>query len=225
MLLVWGIRLYSGLFISAFIWYYLYKYLHKSSLKPFGTIISVILGIAALLMIFSSSLMEQTTEELASYEELSMERSDGGITSKLMTLPSGVRHVSIVLFAMIRPLPPFDVYSQVESFSNFVISTLALVSGFFWFVCFYSYVGLFIFNHQLKRMKSESVLFLAICFLFLMGNAVHPDVRRMTPVFPALYMLFSLGMIESQNINKVSLYKEILTSTYIIIAFALLLLP
>ena len=224
MLLAWGIRLYSGLFVSVFIWYYIQIYFRKSSLKSFGTVLSVSLGAIALVAIVSSSLMEQTSEELAVYEELSSERSAGGVLSRLMNLPPGIRHLAIVLFAMIRPLPPFIVYAKVESFSNFAIATMALVSGFFWFVIFYAHAALLAFKNQLKRMKYEEVLLLGICFLFLLGNAAHPDVRRMTPVFPALYMFFSLSMIEPQNSNSVKKYKQSLVSFYIVMAFALLVM-
>lgn len=222
MLLAWGVRLYSGLFISVFIWYYVQLYLRNSSLKSFGTFLSVIIGVIALVAVVSSSLMEQTTDELTIYKELSEERSADGVLSKLLDLPPGLSQLSIVFYSMIRPLPPLGVYADVESFSNFTTATLALVSGFFWFVVFYSFAALFIFNSQLRRLKYEQILLLGICFLFLLGNAAHPDVRRMTPVFPTLYMLFSLGTIEPHNSKSIQSCKQILVSIYVVMAFALL---
>ena len=224
MLLTWGIRLYSGLFISVFIWYYILVYLRKTSLKSFGTILSIVLGVIVISIVAASTLMEQTSEELAKYEELSMERSAGGIVSKMMSLPPGVSHFVIALFSMIKPMPPLSVYVGVDSFSNFSISSLALISGAFWFVVFYSFVILLVFNYKLRRAKFEYIIFFGICCLFLLGNATHPDVRRMLPVFPALFFLYTISKNKLENSNIVKRYSRFLLSTYIVMAFALLLL-
>lgn len=222
MLLAWGVRLYSGIFVGVFIWYYIYVNIRTTSFKVLGTVFSVLIGIIAIVAVLGSALLEQTTEELMKYEEMSMERSEGGFVSRLMSLPPGISNICIVLFTMIRPLPPFSVYEGVASFSNFTISSLALISGFFWFVSFYTFVLLAVFNHQLKKMSLEKILLLGICLLFLLVNAAHPDVRRMLPVFPVLYLLLSYGLKDPVNAKAGTTYKKVLVTCYVVAAFALL---
>lgn len=222
MLLSWGVRLYSGVFLMAFIWYYLYTKMSNGAARFIGKFLAVLFGVIIVIAIIGSSLMEQTTEELEGYEELSQARSAGGMVSRLMSLPPGISHLCIVFFTMIRPLPPFGIFVGVESFSNFSIAFLSFVSGFFWFVCFYTYVFLAVFNHQLKKLDFNKILLLGIVFLFLLANASHPDVRRMLPVFPVIYLLMSEAFIAPQNIKSVKKYKNALIVGFITLGFVLL---
>ena len=123
---------------------------------------------------------------------------------------------------MIRPLPPFNAFVGIESFSNFSIATLSFISGFFWFVCFYTYTFLAIFNHQLKKLDSNKLLLLGIVFLFLLVNASHPDVRRILPVFPVIYLLMNEAFIDPQNIKSVKKYKNALIVGFLTLGFVLL---
>lgn len=222
MLLAWGVRLYSGIFIGVFVWYYIYTSIRSTPFKTFGTLISVLIGIVAIAAVLGSALLEQTTEELIGYEEMSMARSEGGVVSRLMSLPPGISNLCIVFFTMIRPLPPFSVFEGVASFSNFTISSMALISGFFWFVSFYVFVLMLVFNNQFKKMSFEKILLLGICFLFLLVNAAHPDVRRMLPVFPALFLIMSEGVTDPANIRAAKLYKKTLAVCYVAAAFLLM---
>lgn len=221
MLLAWGVRLYSGVFLGAFIWYYLYTKMSNGSARLVGKFLAILFGVIIAVAIIGSSLMEQTTEELEVYEGLSQARSAGGIASRLMKLPPGISHLCIVFYTMIRPLPPFSPFVGVESFSNFSIATLSFISGFFWFVCFYTYTFLAIFNHQLKKLDSNKLLLLGIVFLFLLANTAHPDVRRMLPVFPIIYLLMSEAFIAPINIKNVRRYKNTLIAGFITLGFVL----
>lgn len=221
-LLAWGVRLYSGVFLISFIWYYLYTNMSNGATRFIGNFLAILLGVIIVIAIIGSSLMEQTTEELDVYKELSQARSGGGIVARLMELPPGISHLCIVFYTMIRPLPPFSVFVGVESFSNFSIATLSFISGFFWFVCFYTYTFLAVFNHQLKRLYSNRLLLLGIVFLFLLANASHPDVRRMLPVFPIIYLLMCEAFIDSHNIKSVKQYKNALIVGFLTLGFVLL---
>lgn len=222
MLLAWGVRLYSGVFLGAFIWYYLYTKMSNGSARFVGKFLAILFGVIIAVAIIGSSFMEQATEELEVYEGLSQARSAGGIVSRLMKLPPGISHLCIVFFTMIRPLPPFGAFVGVESFSNFSIAILAFISGFFWFVCFYTYVFLTVFNNQLKKLDFNKLLLLGIVFLFLLVNASHPDVRRMLPVFPIIYLLICEAFIDPPNIKSVKKYKNALIVGFLTLGFVLL---
>lgn len=219
MLLTWGIRLYSGVFLMAFIWYYLYTKMTMGAAKYIGKFFALLFGVIIVVAIIGSSLLEQTTEELEVYEELSQERSSGGIISRLMKLPPGISHLCIMFYTMVKPLPPFSAFVGVKSFSNFSLATLSFISGFFWFVCFYTYVFLAVFNHQLKKLDFNKMLLLGIALLFLLVNTAHPDIRRMLPVFPIIYLLMSEAFIDPQNIKRVKQYKNALIVGFITLGF------
>lgn len=221
--LTWGIRLYSGIFMVVFLAYYVYVWLRNSHLKSVATILVAVVIIIAGVGLMASSLMEQTTAELQGYEELSAERSAGGIISKLQSLPSGISHLAIVLFSMIRPLPPLGIYAGAETFSHFTMSTLFLISGFFWFVVFYTLCYKLFIQKYIFKIPVEKVVLLMVCLVFLMANASHPDIRRMLPVFPVLFVQYAV-LCEHEGVKPFSgRVPELLISGYVVMAIGLLI--
>lgn len=222
MILVWGIRLYSGIFAGAFIGYYLYVQFRTSRLKSVVTFLFAFVLIFAVGAILTSSLGQQTAAELEGYQELSAERSAGGIVSKLLLLPPGISHFAIVLFTMVRPLPPFAIYSGVQTFSHIVMSSMCLVAGFFWFVVFYSLCYQLFFKKYIFKIPFEQVVMLLVCLVFMLANASHPDIRRMLPVFPILFVQFA----EICEVEKVTLFdnkiSKCLMTFYVVMAFGML---
>lgn len=191
MIIVWGIRLYSGIFVASFIAYYIFVRCRNSRYRYIATFLFAAVVLFAAVASIGSSLVSQTTEELNHFEELTAERSAGGMVSKLQSLPPGISNFAIVLFMMIRPMPPFGVYAEVGSFSNFVMATMLLVAGFFWFVVFYSFGYKLIVKRYITKITLEKVVLLLVCLVFMLANASHPDIRRMLPVFPILFVQYA----------------------------------
>lgn len=222
-ILTWGVRLYSGVFLITFLAYYIYARFRNSHFKAVATLLFAFLIVAAGAALMASSLMEQTTAELQGYEELSAERSAGGMVSKLQSLPLGISHLAIVLFAMIRPLPPFAIYAGAETFSHFIMSSMFLVAGFFWFVIFYSLCYKLFVKKYIIKISYETVVLLIVCLVFLMANASHPDVRRMLPVYPVLFVLYSiLCEHEGKRLFGGRIPKMLMT-VYVVLAIGLLI--
>lgn len=184
----WGVRLYSGIFSCVFLGYYLYSKMRSGSLKHIATFIFTIVLIIALGLIFASSIFEQTIQEFNIYNELSNERSGGGIVSKLQSLPIGISQIAIVLFIMLGPLPPLSLYTNVATFSHFLMSTLFSIAGIFWFLVFYSLLYNLIVKKYFLKIQFQNNILLLICLLFMLANATHPDIRRMLPVYPILFI-------------------------------------
>ena len=216
--IVWGVRLYSGLFSIVFLCYYFYKRLYNSTFRPIVTFVFAIVLIVVSSSILASDIVIQTMTEMQEYTELAAERSEGGMVSKLQSLPPGISHLAIVFFTMIRPLPPFSVYIGVETLSHFMMSTMLLVSGFFWFVVFYSLCyQLFVKKHIFKIPFDKTVLLL-ICLVFMMANASHPDIRRMMPVFPILYVQYAeICKAENKSLFGLKIAKNLMMF-YVLIA-------
>ena len=220
-LIVWGIRLYSGLFLFSFLGYYFYVKLRNTVYRNFATLFFALALVASSGYILASDIVGQTITEMSEYAELASENSAGGVVSKLQSLPPGISHFAIVLFTMIKPLPPLGIYTGVETFSHFTISTLVLVAGFFWFVIFYSLCYQLFIKKYIFKIPFERIVLLLICLVFMLANASHPDIRRMLPVFPILFVQFA-EICQAENTallgNKIS---KRLVIFYIIMAFAM----
>ncbi|MEE1143115.1 MAG: hypothetical protein U0L22_05720 [Bacteroidales bacterium] len=222
--ITWGVRLYSGIFLFVFLGYYIYIRMRNSKFRNFANIFFILLLIIVGGYIFTTDLFVQTTEELNFYAELTTERSEGGLTSKLQTLPPGISHLTIVLFSMIRPLPPFSIYIGVETFSHFLMSTMFLVAGFFWFVIFYSLCCQLFFSKYIFKISVEKIVLLLLCLVFMLVNAMHPDIRRMLPVFPILFVQF-LEICKAKNVTLFgSELSKALMILYIVMAFGMLVI-
>lgn len=220
--LTWGIRLYSGVFLFTFLAYYLYLRFRKSRLKSIATILFLVVVLFAVSGMMTSSLMEQTTADLQHNEELSAERSAGGLVSTLLSLPPGISQLAIVLFTMIRPLPPLGIYVNVETFSHFIMATICLVAGFFWFVVFYSLCYKLFVKKCIFKIPFENIIFLAICMVFLLAAATHPDIRRMLPVFPVLFVQYVVLCEKGRTKLFSSIESKMLIVIYIALAIVLL---
>ena len=114
-----GIRLYTGLFLGAFIVLWFYKYLSKSRFRVLLYPLAFI-GTLFIVSIFTSSLlMEQTLGEMEHYEEFSM--NSAGYTKLFRNLPPGISHIALSLIKQLPLLGPFKYFFICESFSNYYI--------------------------------------------------------------------------------------------------------
>lgn len=222
--IVWGIRLYTGLFLATFLFYYIYIWLYNGPFRHLATIIFAVAIVSVSGVILASDIAEQTITELEEYSELAAERSDGGLTSKLQSLPPGLSHLATVFFMMIRPLPPFSVYIGVETLSHFLMSTMLLVAGFFWFVLFYSLCYQLFVKKQIFKIPFDKIVLLVVCLVFMLANASHPDIRRMLPVFPILYVQYAEICKAKEETLFGSETSRTLMVLYILMAFGLLVI-
>lgn len=219
-----GIRLYSGFFMITFLAYYIYARMYKSWLRHIASAIFIVVLIVAAGSILASDIVEQTFAEMEEYTELAAERSAGGMVSKLQSLPPGISHIAIVLFTMIRPLPPFSIYIGTETFSHFTMSTMHLIAGCFWFVIFFSLCYQLFVRRYIYKIPFERVVLLLVCLVFMLANASHPDIRRMLPVFPILYVQFvDICNHKNESIMGSGISKGLITC-YIIMAFGMLVI-
>ncbi len=222
--IVWGVRLYSGLFSIVFLCYYFYKRMYNSTFRPIATFVFAIILIIASGSILASDIATQTMTEMQEYAELTAERSAGGMVSKFQSLPPGISHLAIVFFMMIRPLPPFSVYLGVETFSHFLMSTMLLVAGFFWFLLFYSLCYQLFVKKHIFKIPFDKIVLLVVGLVFMLANASHPDIRRMLPVFPILYVQYAeICKAENKSIFGFEISKNLMIF-YIIIAIGTLLI-
>ena len=152
---------------------------------------AILVCILAIGSIMSASVVSQTMEEVQGYTELSQENSGkGGFVNKLMSLPFGIKHIFLLLFTMIKLLPPLVMYNGVDSLSDFVAATVFSGNFLFWYVVFYLTIIGLVLKKGYKNLSINDYLLLSVSFLFLFVNTAHADIRRMMPIFPVLYVYY-----------------------------------
>lgn len=190
LLIVWGIRLYSGLFIIIFILYYVYVPLRNSKFKP------IILPLYILLLIFlvitSSVVVEQSLEEIKLYQEFSIEKGEvsGGLSNYLLNLPFGIKQVALTIYSQFHPFPPYAPLLSAATFSQYYMSVLTFIYSVWWAFVFFPLLLFSFLKGGLKKMPIEFKLLFGIAIIFIMANTAHIDIRRMMPVYPIIYIIF-----------------------------------
>lgn len=212
-----GLRLYSGLFMFVFLVYYFYAKYYNLGLRNIATILAIIVGVVSLGPILSSVVLGQTENELSIYAELSATNSNGGMLSRLQQLPPVISQIAILFFSMIKPIPPFAAFSGLSSFSNFIMSSLFTLSFWWWYIIFYITIIGIVLRKYWKSLSHNELFLLLITFLFLLGNTAHPDIRRMMPMFPILYICYIRVKDDKVSAAWINNDKKLLIVFYVIL--------
>lgn len=218
-----GLRLYSGIFLLLILLYYIFSRLYHSKLKVIvlPVAISITIGICGYML--SSDLVDQATSELEIYSELSNENSEGGMVSKLMSLPPGISHVAVVLFSMIKPFPPHCFFLEAKSFSDYYMSIIYTLELWWWYLVFYITLIGVIYKRYYKYMGHDEICLFLITIIFLLMNSSHPDIRRMMPMFPIIYILYIKIKNQKQKDSWIKKYRAILVCCYVLLCFYVLI--
>lgn len=190
LIIVWGIRLYSGLFVFIFISYYIYVQLHNSRYK---LIILPFFIVSVIVIFFSSAvLIQQSLEEIMLYQEFSIERGEevGGLSNYLLHLPTGIKQVVLTLYSQFHPFPPYAPLLTARTFSQYYMSLLVFIYSIWWAFIFFPLLIFLFLKGAFKKISFEFKMLFFIAIIFIMVNTAHIDVRRMMPVYPILYLLF-----------------------------------
>lgn len=188
--IIFGIRLYTGLFFGILIMFWVYKLVKSknSSLKIILVPIVLAAGIFLATSFISHGIVEQTEEEMELYDEFSAER--GNISNRLRELPSGISHIALVLFSQTRP-NPYSYFEIAQSFSNFYMAIVTVFFSFFTFITFFALSYYLLLRGGFGKLSSDDKILLLISLLFLALNTSHIDIRRMMGVLPFLYLLYA----------------------------------
>lgn len=187
--IVWGIRLYSGLFYFIFPVSYLILRITRGLGKRAAMAMMIALGLIMLPIVTVTALGEQTQAELEEYDEFSANRNENGLFNKLSKLPPGVKQVALTLFSQISPFPPQSLLMSSSTFSQVYMGIDYIVYEIFWFFVFFMLAYLCIIKGKYKLLSREELMLLMIALLYIIVNTAHPDIRRMLPVYPIIYLL------------------------------------
>lgn len=213
---VWGIRLYSGLFYFIFPFSYTIFWIIGRTRKHVTILLFMLLFLFLLPVVVTSSVGEQTQAELETYEILSSERNENGLFNKLSKLPIGLKQLSLTLFSQISPFPPYQHIQKSSNFSEFIMGLDSFIYEIYWFFIVFMFAYLAVFKNRLKILSREELLLVLIAVLYIIANTAHPDIRRMMPVYPILYMGY-LKLINSCPIEEIINTKNKLKLLYCIL--------
>ncbi|MCQ2258764.1 MAG: hypothetical protein MJZ41_12355 [Bacteroidaceae bacterium] len=191
MVIVWGVRLYSGLYYGGLVAFYIFINTYKTRLKFVTIPLFAIAMIFVLCSLLGSAISEQTMDELSGYVDMTMESeaSKGGLILTLYKLPAGLSQIAIMLYAQMAPFPSYVVMKDVANFSNLVMSLTVMVYELFWFLTFYGFVLTIFSKKGLRFLSFDEKMLLLVAIAFILVNTAHPDIRRMMPVYPIIYYL------------------------------------
>lgn len=192
MLLVWGVRLYSGLFYGTFIMLYLYIRFHDTKYRKLALLFFGVFAVFVFIAVLGSAATTQAIEEIEGYNEFTSDKTtaSGGLISNLYKLPMGVQQIAIMFYSQMAPFPSYGLLTVASTFSHFWMVLCVMIYELFWFFVFYTLMASFLFKKTyLNLTYKESFLFL-IAIIFILANTAHPDLRRMMPVYPIIYLLY-----------------------------------
>lgn len=217
-LVVWGLRLYSGFFFVVFPALYMYIYLKKSRFKLLWLAGFYLVLVIGAVVVFGSGAMEQTTEELEMYDNQTA--STEGLVASLMKLPPGIRHVAVMLTSQMNPFPPFLVFRhEITSVSNLYMCLTVFAYEFFWFFVFFMLAYCFIGKRSYRQLPWTDIMLLLIAIVYILANTSHPDIRRMMPVYPIIYLAYL--KTKEQIVDKHWFFtrRQILFGLYVMLMF------
>lgn len=220
--IVWGIRLYSGLFYFIFPICYIALRMTKHAGKSGTIILLASLGLIMLPVVAVTALGEQAQAEIELYDEFSAGRNENGLFTKLSNLPPGAKQIALTLFSQISPFPPHGLLKSAETVSQTFMGLDHIVYEFFWFFIFYMLAYLCIVSRKYKSLTRSELILVLIALLYIVINTVHPDIRRMMPVYPIIYLV-NLNVMDRCSKSEVATARNRLRLLYVtLIAFAII---
>lgn len=190
--IVWGIRLYSGLFLFSLILYYVFVSFAKTRiLRYFAISLSLIMFVAIVPNIKSSAVYASSSDQLERSKAFSDEHSsESGLSRSLEKLPTGAKEISMCLFTQMMPFPCYIAIPRAETISQLYVSIFFGIFGIFWYMVFYGLLFMIFIYSGYKALSFNEYLLLSVIAIFLVLNLAHVDVRRIMCIYPLIYYLY-----------------------------------
>lgn len=189
-IIAYSFRNENGLFAISFILFFIYNNIDRQFWRS-ALIISLLI-----LVFISYNFIESTlgvaieaTEQLVDYRQNRIDQtSSDSLIRILNNLPIGIKQVAEVLLFMIAPFP---FYTAFKNFPEDLIFLNLSYSGIFWyFIISFLLLALFQKKAITLERKIKFLIFLVLVFLGL--NTLEIQGRRMMPIYPAIFLIFTL---------------------------------
>lgn len=190
---IWGIRLYSGFFVLAFIAYYLFISFSRTRWGRIGAISAgLLIAVFLLPRAVETQAYELSQEEIENYNDYNEDRaSSSSLSIKLTKLPPVAREVSLTLFTQIAPFPPFiGTIDSASTLSQLLMALIVVISEFYWYLIAFGLLYMMFILKANKYVTFNEWLFLGLIVLFLLLNVAQLDARRIIGVYPFLLYMY-----------------------------------
>ena len=191
--IVWGIRLYSGLFLIAFALYYPVKSMAKNATgRIMVAVLSIIFVVAVVPSLMSLDIYLQSSDEFELYSEYNQSRmSTSSLTAQLDLLPSVLREVSLGVYSVIMPFPCFLTIGQAHAVEQFYMSSVVATYAFYMYFLAIGLIIMLFGGKYYKKLKFETDwLLLLLVAVYIVFNLSHPDTRRLMAIYPIMLLYY-----------------------------------
>ena len=190
--LAMGVRFQSGLFLFLILALYVYKATEHSKIRNIAIPMFVVTMIVVVAAVFSSMFFEETIAGVSEHQEETIERQQqiGGLFNMFFKLPVGIREVVIMFFSQIAPFPPFSVLAEAKTTPQVINGLIVIMCEVFWYLIAYSLIVLLFSKYARRKFIQFDYLLLGAAASLILVLTVHPDIRRMIPVYPIIYLSY-----------------------------------
>lgn len=207
-LIVWGIRLYSGWFMLTFIVYYVYSAIQKRRSITIAIVSLLIVFLIVIPQINFSTAIDQSVTEIQNYQEYNSDRaSSSSLSMKLEKLPPVIREVSLVTFAQLMPFPPYiGTVDSASTVAEMYTAILTCVFEIYWYLIAFGLLSLLLLYKKARQMTLNDWFLFAIALLFIYLNTSQLDVRRVMCIYPLILYIYAKkrnGM-SKQSISRIN---------------------
>ena len=194
MLICIGFRLFSGLFLSVFLLYYLFFNVNSPIGKFFIYAASAVIIPLIFASAFVSQIVDKTNDEIDTYSQWQSDVSSNsdGFSSAIRNLPPGINNVALALYSQMNPFPPYSNLRNPDlTPSQTYMATLMTISAIWWFFISYTLLWLLFFKKGFKEFSLRyDVLYGIAVLLIVVSSTMHVDIRRLIPVYPIIFFLY-----------------------------------
>ena len=215
-LIIWQLRIEHGIFFIFFILYYVYIKMHRYKLAFIS--LAVVLGVISFSFIMESYLLvEDTLDRYSEFSEEYALSKDDSVGTYIWSLPSPFRQIAIFMNSQIQPFPSWVELRNSTNVYRSIISILPIFYSLFWFIIFFSVVKWLILDRIYKNLEKNLILLLCIVFLFLIGNIVNMNIRRIMCVYPIIYLVYTVTREKYVSKDNTLATRNIAIFTYLLL--------
>lgn len=182
-------RVWSAIFMSVFVLFYLYNRIKTNKLAV------IVLSGVALIIVFISALpllggaVERLLVASRNIESRTVEES--GYLQILYGLPTPVKELAIIASSYLTPFTAWNELSTSNNLYHSIFTFTIVVYEFFWFFVVWLTTKWCIFNKGLKKMPEMLcwLLMIVLGYLFVSSSSDF-TVRRTMCMYPIIYLIF-----------------------------------
>lgn len=197
--LTWQIRFEHGLFIFAFIGFYLYvRFKHYKLMLPITISVLSFVFLYLFYDMFFSAI--NTIEKYQTFSTVSALEVDDSIGKYIFKAPSPFKEMLMIVNSQIQPFPSWYSLSNSTNIFQVAANILPIIYSLFWFVIMFSLIKYTLFLKAYKSLSSPLKLISLIVLLFVFVISIGSGTaRRIMCVYPFIYLIYCFF---TKNINS-----------------------